>query len=232
MNDRAAIAGLAYAAFTRQIYELLVHSGIVDRGLQYDLKGREAREKLLERIAAAYVWGLETQQSPRFQTIFAKGNSKELEQITWTFWTLRQQNVTDDQRERILAFWDRCVTWAQSQVPLPTHLLSALSGLAAYISDVDDRGRRLLLAVAPHVGVDYRVYEFLSELSRLTERYGAVIIEVVDAMTKEHVPDYDYEDRLQKLLRTLATKGRKNEVLRILDRLPTMHHLYNELTQS
>jgi hypothetical protein len=32
-------------------------------------------------------------------------------------------------------------------------------------------------------------------------------------------------------LRALAKKGRKNDVLRILDRLPAMHHLYNELTQ-
>src|SRR5205807_8020465 len=58
INDQAAIAGLAYAAFTRHIYEHLDHSGIIDRALQYDLKGREAREKLLERIAAAYVWGI------------------------------------------------------------------------------------------------------------------------------------------------------------------------------
>jgi len=232
LNDQAAIAGLAYAAFTVQIYERLIHGGIVDRALQYDLKGRETREKLLERIAAAYVWGIETLDSPRFQTIFTKGNARELEQIAWTLWTLRQQNVTDDQRERILAFWDRCIIWAQSQVPLPVALLSALSGLTAYVNAIHEREHRLLLAVAPHVGVDYRVYEFLSELLRLAEQNEAAIVDVVDVMIKAHRPEYDYEDRLQKLLRTLAAKGRKAEVLRILDRLPAMHHLYNELTQA
>jgi hypothetical protein len=80
--------------------------------------------------------------------------------------------------------------------------------------------------------IDYRVYEFLDELLRLAEQNEAVITDIVDAMTKAHAPEYDYEDRLQKLLRTLAAKGRKNEVLRILDRLPAMHHVYNELTQS
>lgn len=232
VNDQAAIAGLAYAGFTRNIYEYLLRGGIIDRALHYDLKGREAREKLLERIAAAYVWGIETLDSPRFQTIFDNGNPKELEQITWTLWTLRQQNVTDDQRERILVFWDRCVIWAHSQVPIPAGLLSALSGLATYVTVIAEREHRLLLAVAPHVGIDYRVYEFLDELLRLAEQNEAVIIDVVDAMTKAHAPEYDYEDRLQKLLRTLAAKGRKNEVLRILDRLPAMHHVYNELTQS
>lgn len=232
VNDQAAIAGLAYAGFTRNIYEYLLGGGIVDRALRYDLKGRESREKILERIAAAYVWGMETLDSPRLQQIFENGNTKELEKITSTLWALRQQNVTDDQREGILAFWDRCVIWTNSQATIPGTLLSVLSGLAAYITAIDDRGRRLLLAVAPHVGIDYRAYEFLDELSRLAEQNEAVITDVVDAMTKAHAPEYDYEDRLQKLLRTLAAKGRKNEVLRILDRLPAMHHVYNELTQS
>jgi hypothetical protein len=234
VNDQAAIAGLAYAGFTRNIYEYLLRGGIVDRALHYDLKGREAREKLLERIAAAYVWGIETLDSPRFQAIFESSNTntKELEQVTWTLWTLRQQNVTDDQRERILAFWDRCVIWAHGQPTAPRALLSALSGLAAYIAAVDGRGYGLLLAVAPHVGVDYRVYEFLEELLRLAEQNAAAISDVVDAMTQAHAPEYDYEDRLQKLLRTLAAKGRKSDVLRILDRLPAMHHIYNELTQT
>jgi hypothetical protein len=231
-NDQAAIAGVAYAGFTRNIYEYLLRGGIVDRALRYDLKGRESSEKILERIAAAYVWGIETLDSPRLQQIFENGDAKRLEKITWTLWALRQQSVTDDQRERILAFWDRCVIWANSQATIPETLLSVLSGLAAYITAIGDRERRLLLAVAPHVGIDYRVYEFLDELLRLAEQNDAVITDVVDAMTKAHAPEYDYEDRLQKLLRTLAAKGRRNEVVRILDRLPAMHHVYNELTES
>jgi len=134
-----------------------------------------------------------------------------------------------------LRFWDRCVIWAQGQVPIPLGLLSALSGLAAYVTLIRERERRLLLAVAPHVGVDYRVYEFLSELLRLADQNEAVVVEVLEAMTRAHAPEYDYEDRLQHLLRTLAARGRKNDVLRLLDRLlslPGMHHLYNELTAA
>jgi hypothetical protein len=148
INDQAAIAGLAYAAFTRRIYEHLDHGGILDRALQYNLKGREAREKLLERIAAAYVWGMETLDSPRFQIIFSNGDAKDLEQIVWVLWTLRHQTITDEQRERILVFWGRCIAWSQSQTAVPTSLLSALSGLATYIVAVDERARRLLLTVA------------------------------------------------------------------------------------
>lgn len=232
VNDQAAIAGLAYAAFTGRIYEHLDDGGILDRALQYDLKGREAREKLLERIAAAYVWGIETLDSTRFQTIFSNGKVKELEQITWVLRTLRHQNIADEPRERVLVFWDRCIAWSKSQTTVPASLLSALSGLAAYIVAVDERARGLLLAVAPHVGIAHYAYEFFNELLRLAEQNPAVIADAVGAMIEAHVPEYDYEDRLQKLLKTLAAKGKKNEVLRMLDRMPAMHHLYNELTQS
>jgi len=41
--------------------------------------------------------------------------------------------------------------------------------------------------------IDYRVYEFLDELLRLAEQNEAVITDIVDAMTKAHAPEYDYE---------------------------------------
>jgi hypothetical protein len=230
INDQAAIAGLAYAAFTRHIYEYLDRGGILDRALQYDLKGREAREKLLERVAVAYVWGIETLGSPRCETIFSTTNAKELEQITWVLWTLRHQNITDEQRERILLFWDRCITWSRSQITTPASLLSALSG--QYIVAVDERARALLLAVAPYVGIGHHAYELFDDLLPLAEQNPVVIADVIGAMIEAHIPDYDYEDRLQKLLRTLSAKGQKNHVLRMLDRIPAMHHLYNELTQT
>jgi hypothetical protein len=97
---------------------------------------------------------------------------------------------------------------------------------------IGERERGLLLAVAPYVGVDYRVYEFIDELLRLAKQNPAAITDVVDAMTEARVPEYDYEDKLQRLLKTLAAEGKRIEVLRLLDRLPAMHQLYNELTQG
>jgi hypothetical protein len=112
-------------------------------------------------------------------------------------------------------------------------LLSALSALSTYITTVDERSRTLLLAVAPHVYLGHQAYEFIAELLRLAEKNPDVIIGVLDAMVAAHVPEYDYEDTLQKLLKNLANSGKKIEVLHMLDRLislPGMHELFNELT--
>ena len=95
-----------------------------------------------------------------------------------------------------------------------------------------ERTRKLLLSVAPHVHIGHQAHEFIAELSRLAEQNPDVTIEVLDAMIAAHVPEYDYQDTLQKLLNNLARMGKKNEVLRMLDRLlllPSMHDLFNEL---
>ena len=117
-------------------------------------------------------------------------------------------------------------------ISVPASLLSALSGLATYIVAVDERARGLLLAVAPFVGIGHHAYECFNELLRLSEQNSAVIADVVGAVIDAHVPEYDYEDRLQKLLKALAARGEKNQVFRMLDRMPAMHHLYNELTRT
>ena len=233
-NDEAAISGLAYCAFTRRIYEHLLDGGILERALQYDLKGREVRKKLLERIAAAYIWGIEHLDSSRFQIIFNNNSPKELEQIAWVLSTFRHQSVSTEQREHILSFWERCVIWAQNRPTVPADLLSGLSSLATYITTVDERALRLLLAVAPHVGIRHNSYEFLEVLLGLAELNADAITDVLDAMIAAHVPEFDYEDRLQKLLKLLAVNGKKNDVLHMLDRvlsLPGMHELFNELTR-
>ena len=235
INDQCAIAGLAYASFTRRVYDYLLTGGVVDRALQYDLKGREARAKLLERFAAAYVWGIEALSSPRFTQVFTAGSTKELEQIAWVFWTFRQQTLTDEQKDRILAFWERCVSWARTQSTVPASLLSALSALTCYVKTVDKRTRDLLLAVAPYVRVGYHAYEFIEELLRLADNSPDVATETLKAMIAAHVPEYDYQDKLQALLKTLVAKGKQNEVLRLLERLrtlPGMHELFDELTRA
>lgn len=136
----------------------------------------------------------------------------------------------------MLAFWERCVIWSHhTGTVVPASLLSALSALATYITAFDERGRKLLLAVAPHVGIGHHAYEFVDELLRLAAQNPSAITEVLESMTAAHAPEYDYEGRLHKLLQTLAANGNKNEVLRLLDRvlhLPGMHDLFNELTRS
>jgi hypothetical protein len=55
-NFHCALEGLAYAQATRQVYSLLLDGGVLDFALRQESKGRHAREKLVERIALAFLW--------------------------------------------------------------------------------------------------------------------------------------------------------------------------------
>jgi len=100
---------------------------------------------------------------------------------------------------------------------------SLLAGCPGW-KDFADKSLRWL------VGQGKFSYSQLDQISHLH-----LIADVLSATIEAHVPEYDYEDRLRKLLNTLASNGKKNEVLRMLDRLlslPGMHDLFNELTRS
>jgi hypothetical protein len=233
-NMVCALDGLAYASFTRPLYEVLTKHGVVDRALGLSLKGRDAREKLLERIAGAYLWGIETLDGPRFEYIFKHATAKDIETLAWVFWTVRGDTLTPEQRERIIVFWERAVEWANRQSQLPEQTLSQLSMLAAHLPTVAKREQALLEAVAPYIGSGHNHFAFIDELLRLAPDSHDSVLAVTNRMLHSYVPDYDYEDRLRHLLALLASKGHREAVLLQAERirhLPGIQQLYNELTK-
>ena len=141
----------------------------------------------------------------------------------------------DEQRRRVIEFWERCVTWAKTQDEPPAKLLSSLSGLAWYLKDASGKNEDLLLAVAPHVHIHHHAYEFIEQLTRLVEgspsEVSAVLYKLIDA----HEPFYDYENRMQSLVRRLADLGFRADALSYCEKLravPGLADLFRELTAS
>jgi hypothetical protein len=233
-NAACALDGLAYASFTRAVYELLAEQGIIQRALGLELKGRSARGKLLERIGAAYLWGIEPLAGELFTRLFDNATVEDLEVLIRVFWMVRSQNLTPEQRERILAFWERAIEWTKRQTHFPVRLLSTLSLLAAYINTLGPNELRLLEAVAPHIPDGHEAYEFVAELLRIAPKDPAAITRVLQSMIAAHVPDYDFEDRLRSLLEYLAEHGEREAVILLCDKLrhlPGIETLFRKLVQ-
>ena len=235
-NFVCAINGLTYASATRSIYALLLEHGVLDRALRLSLKERQARERIIERIALAYLWSDESLDSPRFSYLFESGLFEDLEDASSFFSSVREQELTADQIERILCFWEKCVVWAQTLLEPPKSLLSALSRLVRYVTTFGDREIRLLMAVAPHVKVGYNADNFIEELDRLVEQDPVIVSSVLGKVLETYEPDYDYEDRLKKLLIKLAESGRREDVLLYADRirrkLPDIVQLFKQLAEG
>lgn len=232
-NMICALDGLGYAAFTRPVYEVLAKHGIFDRALHIGIKAEHARPKLLERIAGAYLWGIEALDGKSFEFIFKNATTADIEAIAWVFWTVRGERLTPDQRERIVGFWERAVAWASEQPQVPEQTLSRLSVLAVHLTTIGSREATILEAVAPYVGTGHNQFEFVEELLRLAPENHVQVTAVLEKMLSSHVPDYDYEDRLKQLLELLASKGHRDTVMLQAERLrhlPGIQELYSKLT--
>ena len=99
------------------------------------------------------------------------------------FWTVRDEELKPEQRERIIAFWERSIEWSNRQSQRPEQTLSQLSLLAAHVSKVREREVALLEAVAPYVAEGYNHYEFVDELLRLAPTNHEQVLAVTKKMS-------------------------------------------------
>lgn len=234
-NTVCALDGLAYASFTRPVYEALAEHGVVERALGLGLKGRDARGRLLERIGAAYLWGLEDLDGATFAKLFRSATAEDFGSIVNVFWTVRNEKLAPEQRKRVLAFWRLALEWAQDRDQVPAQLLSALGLLAVYIGTLEPDNKKLLEAVAPHLGEGYQSYGFVAQLLRLA-REGQdpeSISGILKSMIDSRVPEFDYEDKLRSLLELLADRGQRDKVLVMCNQLrdlPGFKELFDRLT--
>jgi hypothetical protein len=108
-NFIVAIGGLAYASPSRRSYQLLASNDVFAGALSVKLEDRYGRDRVVEWISLAYLWDDEELDSPIVQTIFSSG-AEDLETMAEFFWAVRGDKLTDRQRQKILGFWDRCLT--------------------------------------------------------------------------------------------------------------------------
>ncbi|MBZ5556154.1 MAG: hypothetical protein LAO77_02645 [Acidobacteriia bacterium] len=232
-NFVCAMGGLAYSAPTRRIYVMLRDASVIDMALRLNLKGRDTRQKLIERMMVGYIWGEDKLDSSRLSYAFSHGLVDDLEDGAWFFWAVRGEKLSNAQRAKILAYWAKCVEWAKAQKEPPAKLLSTLGNLAWAMDSADGENRELLLSVAPYMQLHHNVYELLEELNRLVSVSPQQVGDVLKALVDKDGPVYDYKDRLKALIVKLAEHGQKETALYCCNRLigvPGMDELFKTIT--
>jgi hypothetical protein len=232
-NFQSALEGLAYAPANRVIYSFLREESILDFAIRNEFKGRQSREKLVERIALAFLWGDEDLEGPLFSYFFECKRLDDLEKIADFFWSVSNQELSPDQVERILAFWNRCLVWIRGGEETPAKLLSKLGRLSCYVNKVEAREVDWLLAVAPYVHVGYNADNFIEQLDRLVDCNSAEICIVLGKLLETFLPTFDFQDRLKSLLMKLAQLGQSEKAIfyaNQLRHLPGMAQLFAQLT--
>jgi hypothetical protein len=112
------LGGLAYATPTRPIYQLLAKHGILEAALRTKLEDRYSRERIVEWIALAYLWGDETLDTPLFEQLFA-GGADDLRHATEFFWQVQGERLTDEQVGRVSRFGKKALGGAERRKRCP-----------------------------------------------------------------------------------------------------------------
>jgi hypothetical protein len=227
-----AIGGLAYATPSRRSYKLLSSNGVFDAALSVKLEDRHGRDRVIEWISLAYLWDEEELDSPIIQKIFGTG-AADLETMSEFFWSVRGDKLTEKQRQKVLGFWDRCLTGGQSQAKTPEQLMARLSRLSSYLTTLDGEGKKLLLAVVPYVHTDYATDQMVEEIARLADSNPQAAAEILERMLDASAPTYDLDDKLKKLIEKLAALGLRDAAFRCAEKVrksvPGMLDLYKKL---
>jgi hypothetical protein len=112
--------------------------------------------------------------------------------------------------------------------------LSRLSLLSCYLTAIDERALRWLVAVAPFTPVNYHSDQLIEQLAGLADTSPSAAAHVLRVLLETYQPSYDFEDRLKKLIVQLATHAEsRSDAILSLERvrhLPGMVQLYAQLT--
>jgi hypothetical protein len=235
INFRAALGGLAYARPTRALYQLLAASDVFANALSTNAEDKHSRERIVEWIALAYLWGDETLEAPIFGAIFAAGVD-DLQTAAGFYRRVYGDKLTPEQVRKVIAFWKKCIEWSKTQEKPPSALLSQLSRLSTYLKTLDDAAKTLLLEVVPYVHTDYSSGQMVEELSRFVGQNPAGVAEVLERMLEANAPNYDLDNRLKGLIESLAGAGLRAEAIRCTEKLrkslPGMLDLYKKLVPA
>ncbi|MBU1171855.1 MAG: hypothetical protein KKD44_20055 [Proteobacteria bacterium] len=232
-NFRCAIAGLTYASAAKDLYQLLVSNEIIDKALSIELNNEQVRERILDRVALAYLWGDETLDSSRFTLLLAEDKINDLINICSFFKKVHKKGLSEKQIELIVNFWKWCVEWGEALSSQPTKLYSSLSKLSCVLHEIDKNSLKLMVAVAPYVSINHNADIFIEELDRLATMSPKEVCRILREVLNNYKPTYDYEDRLRGLLTKLAGTGLRTEVIEFSNsvrQLKGIEQLYNELT--
>jgi hypothetical protein len=113
-------------------------------------------------------------------------------------------------------------------------LLSQLSLLSWYLTAIDERALRWLVAIAPFTPFNYNADRLIEQLARLADTSPGAAAHVLRVLLKAYQPSYDFEDRLKMLIVQLAAhaESRSDAILGVerVRHLPGMVQLYVQLT--
>jgi hypothetical protein len=192
----------------------------------------KSRDRIVERIALAYLWEQETLNSPVLQSLFTEERQGDLDTAIAFLWSIRNQELSDRQLELVLEFWRAATQWALELTKEPVTILARLTKLSCYVTRLDEGDTNRILSLAPYANANQASYCFVENLERLLSEYPQQVAEISLAYLKKNGSEYDYESRWLRIATALAEHGFRDQAIvitEILRKEPGFDELYRKI---
>lgn len=223
---KAAVTGLAYAGANMALYDLLGSADVPSVALNSDEITGVARERMIERVALAYIWGQEKLSGPILGAMFHSDRKTDLVELVSTISRWADDDLGGGRRERAIALAERCVAFAAGDPSAHKQLLSIAARYIEFTSSLGPQEMAWLTLAAPFAIESHGLYEFTERLEAMAREYPVQVVELLRAAMSRRLPSYDYRDSIQKTLRIVFDAGRRLDAIDLLDRLVTEGGMY------
>ncbi|MEO7862003.1 MAG: hypothetical protein ABIU05_16530 [Nitrospirales bacterium] len=193
------------------IYASLKNNGHLQKVLNVNWRNKDVRKKIIQQIAVQYIGGKESLTGDSlFADILRSWKEKDISEIIWQFWTGREQELSGNQRQRILEFWKWCSDKIRTREEENASILSGLTQLTCYLSDMGQGEEAMVIQAAPYADVGYHSSFFIECLSSLSARFPKPVANVFLAMLTKTVPNFE-ENNIVSIVKNLYSAGLKVE---------------------
>jgi hypothetical protein len=188
-----AMQGYSFVSLVYEgIYKHLKEHGHLIKGLDDDNIKERVIEKVIQNIAVAYVNNFETLDQGLIKQLLQRGKQSELSHLIWFFWTLRKDG-DDNIKAKVFALWPLILEVIDTSNREGRLLASKLCDWAAFVDEVTDENKELLLAVALFAEEGYNSYDLLRSISRISERQPMEACEIWLRLLEGAKPDFPEE---------------------------------------
>jgi hypothetical protein len=203
-----AMQGYAYVDTVYEgIYNHLKEYGHLVPALDDENLNERVREKIIQNIAIAYTNDFErlADETSLIHQLLVRGRHREMGHLIWFLWTLRKHpdgNIT----LKVFELWPRILTIIDTNTRQGRLLASKLCDWIAFVQEVNDTNKPLILAVAPYANEDHHSSDFLESIARISERQPLEAYQIWRRLLDVAQPDYPKE-AIQIALANLVRGG-------------------------
>ncbi len=207
-NWLCAMQGYSYARTVyKEIFDFLkVHGDFLKAFDDENIKKR-VNDSFIQKIVISYLndFELYEDEGSLIQTLVERNQPKELHQLIWFVWTLR--NCRDEKpSEKVYELWPKLAKLIDVETISGKKLASDLCHWVTYIEHIDEEKMDWLTFIAPYADESHNAYIFLENLARLSEEQPFEANLLWNKLLERSSPDYP-EEAIHQIIQNLVLNG-------------------------